>query len=104
MRQPHKGASGRHIPHSGLRLQARGSRPRACVAEETWGRASPGQLKGFPVTNNCVCYISERAQVEKACWTDPNGQSSTGVTRPRFQVWLCLNRQHQPFPCLSFQD
>lgn len=58
MRQPHKGAGGCHIPHSGLRLQARGSQPRACVAEETWGRASPGQLRGFPVTNNCVTFLS----------------------------------------------
>lgn len=60
MRPLHKGAGSCHIPHSGLNRQARGSQPRAFVAEETrgGGEASPCQLGGFPIAYQlCVLHF-----------------------------------------------
>lgn len=101
---------GRRLPHAtqwaqnaGQGLTAKG------LCWGNLGKSLPGAAWGLPngsTTELCMLHFCSVPKWKRLAGTlmDPNDQSSIGVTRPRFQVWLCLNRKYQPFLCLGFQE
>lgn len=104
MRQLHKGEAA--LPHSTQWAQKAGQGLTAkglCC----WGNLGKSLLMpawGFPsgLPTVCVTFLSVSICKRLAgTLMDPKGQSSTGVTRPSFQAWVCLNRQYWPRASVS---